>query len=654
MRLRSLRIRNFRSCRDVSVDLDDYTCLVGANGAGKSTVLAALNVLFRQTSSPTPVSSLLEEDFHLRDTSRPIEITATFADLSPDAQTDFKEYFRQGVLIVSAKAEWSPDAKTAIVRQLGVRSVMRAFAHWFKRSDEGARADELKDIYRALRDATPDLPTATSKPAMESALRAYEEAHPELCELLDSEHQFYGWTKGENRLRKYFQWVFIPAVKEAHEEQSEAKNTALGELLQRTIRLAVDFDGPLKALKSATEIEYEKIVASQQDALRDISRALEGKLQRWAHPDARLSLEWQADPERAVSLSGPAAKAAIGEGAFVGEVSRLGHGLQRSFIISLLQELAGDDAGGGPTLLLGFEEPELYQHPPQARHLATTLLELTTANAQVIVATHSPFFASGRHFESVRMFRKSDDNSAACSCTRLSFRSVTEAIAAALGEEPAEPSTLIAALEQILQPTQRELLFCGLPVLVEGEEDIALIAAHLRLSGRWDQFRRAGGHIIASLGKANLSRSLAIANELALPAYVLFDGDGPHLDDTPENRQKMQRNEKDNRCLLRLAGLPDADPLSKVVVHSDRVSMWPADLASTVREEIGANVWAQAVQAVRDAYQLHGVSKKNGILLAAVLEHLWKVGTKSNHLEQLVTRILSRVEPKAMVRDVPV
>jgi energy-coupling factor transporter ATP-binding protein EcfA2 len=638
----------------VSVDFDDYTCLVGANGAGKSTVLAALNVLFRQTSSPTPVSSLLEEDFHLRDTSRPITITATFADLSQDAQTDFKEYFRQGVLIVSAKAEWSSEAKTAVVRQLGVRSVMRAFAHWFKRSDEGARADELKDIYRALRDATPDLPTATSKPAMESALRAYEEAHPELCELLDSEHQFYGWTKGENRLRKYFQWVFIPAVKEAYEEQSEAKNTALGELLQRTIRLAVDFDGPLKALKSATELEYERIVASQQDALRDISRSLQEKLQRWAHPDARLSLEWQGDPEKAVSLSGPAAKAAIGEGAFVGEVSRLGHGLQRSFIISLLQELASDDAGGGPTLLLGFEEPELYQHPPQARHLATTLLELTTANAQVIVATHSPFFASGRHFESVRMFRKSGGGSAACSCTRLSFRSVTEAIAAALGEEPAEPSTLIAALEQILQPTQRELLFCGLPVLVEGEEDIALIAAHLRLSGRWDQFRRAGGHIIASLGKANLSRSLAIANELALPAYVLFDGDGPHLDDTPENRQKMQRNEKDNRCLLRLAGLPDADPLSMVVVQSDRVSMWPTDLTSTVREEIGANAWAQAVQAVRDAYQLHGVSKKNGILLAAVLEHLWQAGTKSTHLEQLVTKILSRAEPGAMVRDVPV
>jgi len=48
----------------------------------------------------------------------------------------------------------------------------------------------------------------------------------------------------------------------------------------------------------------------------------------------------------------------------------MGHGLQRSYLLALLQELAGSEAPNAPTLILGCEEPELYQHPPQARHLA--------------------------------------------------------------------------------------------------------------------------------------------------------------------------------------------------------------------------------------------------------------------------------------------
>src|SRR5690606_7776236 len=109
MRLRTLDIRNFRSCHDMQVQFDDYTCLVGANGAGKSTILAALNVLFRHAAgTPTPVLHLTEEDFTLRDVSRPIEITATFSDLSEDEQGDFKAYFRQDKLVVKARAVWDP------------------------------------------------------------------------------------------------------------------------------------------------------------------------------------------------------------------------------------------------------------------------------------------------------------------------------------------------------------------------------------------------------------------------------------------------------------------------------------------------------------------------------------------------------------------
>ena len=36
MKLSKLRIENFRSFKDETIDFDYYTCLVGANGTGKS------------------------------------------------------------------------------------------------------------------------------------------------------------------------------------------------------------------------------------------------------------------------------------------------------------------------------------------------------------------------------------------------------------------------------------------------------------------------------------------------------------------------------------------------------------------------------------------------------------------------------------------
>ena len=46
MKLTEIKIKNFRSFKDENIPLEDYTCLVGPNGTGKSAVLMALNVFF--------------------------------------------------------------------------------------------------------------------------------------------------------------------------------------------------------------------------------------------------------------------------------------------------------------------------------------------------------------------------------------------------------------------------------------------------------------------------------------------------------------------------------------------------------------------------------------------------------------------------------
>lgn len=137
-------------------------------------------------------------------------------------------------------------------------------------------------------------------------------------------------------------------------------------------------------------------------------------------------------------VEGPLARIIAGEGNFEGELPRFGHGLQRSYLLALLHELASSDDKATPRLILRCEEPELYQHPPQARQLATVLQDLSKANSQVIVSTHSPLFVSGEGFEDVRMVRK-DTFQKRSTVTYMSYKDIADAVAAAAGEPPNKP-----------------------------------------------------------------------------------------------------------------------------------------------------------------------------------------------------------------------
>jgi putative ATP-dependent endonuclease of OLD family len=97
MKIESVRIENFRGFRDETISFENYACFVGPNGSGKSTILAALNVFFRQyKDSKTDLSKLSAEDFHHKNVKDPIKITVTFNDLSAASTSDLSDYVRQG------------------------------------------------------------------------------------------------------------------------------------------------------------------------------------------------------------------------------------------------------------------------------------------------------------------------------------------------------------------------------------------------------------------------------------------------------------------------------------------------------------------------------------------------------------------------------
>lgn len=236
MKISRIRIQNFRIFQDQTINLDDYTCLVGPNGTGKSTVLTALNIFFRETANAaTNLVELDDEDFHQCNTKEPVRITVTFTDLSNDAQTDFKDYFRVGELTVAAVAEFDAVSKTAQVRQYGQRLGIEQFRILFEQEKSGAAVKDLKETYETIQQTYPQLPKPGTKASMIEALRTFEGANPDLCSLIPSEDQFYGISRGKNLLEKYVQWVYIPAVKDAATERLEGRNTALSKLDRKSV-----------------------------------------------------------------------------------------------------------------------------------------------------------------------------------------------------------------------------------------------------------------------------------------------------------------------------------------------------------------------------------------------------------------------------------
>ena len=572
MKIESVRIENLRTFADVTVPFDNYTCLVGPNGAGKSTILCALNIFFRESENvSTDLIQLDSEDFHQKKTEKPIRITVTFKDLSDEAKQDFADYFRQGKLVVSAVATFDKDTQKAEVKQYGQRLGMKDFAEFFAaHADSKKKVAELKEIYGKIKNKYSDLPQTGARDSMKQSLRDYEAEHPALCELIPSEDQFYGFSKGQDRLAKHLQWIYIPAVKDPTTEQVEARNSALGKLLARTVRSKIKFGETIKKLREKMQNEYQALLDENQDTLDEISKNLQGRLVEWTHPDATLRLRWKQDSDKSVRVEEPWAHIIAGEADFEGELARFGHGFQRSYLFALLQELAVTNNSVSSTLILACEEPELYQHPPQVRHLADILQKLSEGSSQVIVSTHNPLFVSGKGFENVRMVRKESGDSGS-SVSHVSYDQIAEAFTRATGCHPMKPEGALAKIHQIFQSSVNEMFFTHRLILVEGLEDASYILTYFGLLDKFDDCRRMGCHIVPVNGKSQLLMPLIIAKHMNIPTYVVFDADS-------DQRKFQDKHKKDNKAILSLLGESGQDPLPNATVWGSGFTMWHSDI----------------------------------------------------------------------------
>ena len=135
MKLTEIRIQNFRSFKDETILLDDYTCLVGPNGSGKSAVLMALNVFFRNNDATiTNMLDLSREDFHHENVQNPVRIALTFEelpkveDVSENVRDMLDLYARHGKLVFFAEAKWNEATAQIRLNLFYLRKLWNAYS----------------------------------------------------------------------------------------------------------------------------------------------------------------------------------------------------------------------------------------------------------------------------------------------------------------------------------------------------------------------------------------------------------------------------------------------------------------------------------------------------------------------------------------------
>lgn len=675
MQVKALRVKNFRALEDASVELGKQTALLGGNGCGKSTFLRAMERFYGQ------LTYLEADDFFARDINRSVEIQLTFHEFNNEELELFESRIHNGEMTVTRIFEHGSRKSGKYYGSTKKHSAFESI-----RKADGA--NEKKEAYKAIKSQDKKyetMPTVTKGDQVLDAIEQWEASNPEECELGRDDGQFFGFANvAKGALQKATSFVFVPAVRDAVADSTESRNSVIGRLMELVVRSSIQQRKSIQEFQSRTSEEFRKLTDPENlPELNMLADTLSTTL-RMFYNDSGVLLRWQPVPDFTMPL--PSADVFLSEDGFEGPVDRKGHGLQRAFVVTLLQhlakasaELSGEkNAAPGesgysaeqvvaqsaeknslpasheptgvpllPGLILAIEEPELYQHPTKQRHFARVLSDLSSGalpgvatSTQIIFASHSSLFVSMERFDQIRLARRAISTLSdvkTCQVVAADLSRVAVSLGGCHLKENGEftAETLRGRLHT-LDTELAEGFFANLVVLVEGVTDRAALLAAAKLKGF--DCEAHGVAILCADGKTNIDRPAVIFRELGIPIYIVWDCDELQK----QNDASRQSCILINRALQRLMGVADGDIQDFRTEISPRYACLSDKLESVLENELGGDEWFGLIEKVKSKY---GIQKnKDALKVPAVVREIFDMaaehGKSSNTLNGIVDSII--------------
>lgn len=627
--IKSIQVKNFRSIKDETLYCDKLTALVGANGSGKSSFLYALE-LFQSISPKVEL-----DDYYNRNTQDDIVIRVTFSNLSQSATELFASYMQNNELVVERIFKW--DGNRATPSYHGSLLQNPDFSDIYKLS-----ATEAKKKYNELKQKPNyrSFPSWSNHAEVKEFLKSWESSNPAKCVRMSDDGQFFGFTEvAKGHLGKFIRFLYIPAVREAADDASEgSRSSVLTKLMDIAIRNKLSEKTEIKEFQEDTKKRYSEIMnPTNLPEIKNIATEMTKILRNFV-PSAEINLSWGSIGEFEVKI--PDAVVKLVEDGYQSTVNRTGHGLQRAFIMTILQYLdsvktgAGVQAENQPTLVMMIEEPELYQHPNRQRHLAKVFLSLSekgiggvSSSMQIVYSTHSPHFVGIDRIDQIRLLRKIP-SAQEPKITKI-YSTKLDKVAEELGQlsnngTQFTGNSLKPRLHAIMTPWMNEGFFSDVAVLVEGETDRAAILGVATSLGH--DLESLGISVIPCYSKSNLDKPAIIFRNLGIPVFLIWDSG------------KGKENANENHHLLVLVGQTKVDWPNKV---EKNFACFETNMDTVLKSEINETLFNSCMSECEQEFAMaQGKGRKNPMVISKIIEKAREKGRTSPTIEEIVKNIL--------------
>ena len=398
MKIHRLKIQGFKRIEDAEILFGDATFLIGANNAGKSTILKAIELLLsakKQIPSQEYYSTIDEETGETKLAVDKITLEADFRNIPLEAN-DWRGF--KGRIFTYEAASENDTGLSVIYRKtynlgkdviIEFRSKNREIKPEYVGCktgqdyiNKGAPAADVNDIFPNLDDKI-----GTSKAALDNLNQLNA-----IWDVQEAEDWFQnpGGIPG-NVLKMLPRFLLIPADTSSNEIDGGSTGVlgkTLNELFEDVrndsgnYKQAQDYlDKLAKELDPADEkSEFGKMVAELNGILASV------------FPDSKIHAKASlSDPQTAlkptfhVELSSNVKTA----------VSQQGAGMVRAAAFGMLRFrqkwLSKREDDHRRSLIICFEEPEIYLHPSAANQMRDSIYDLSGIESQIVATTHSPF-----------------------------------------------------------------------------------------------------------------------------------------------------------------------------------------------------------------------------------------------------------------------
>ncbi len=652
MRIEKIHVSNFRCLEDCEIDCHGLTILVGPNGAGKSTFLRALEIFFNVAAKYD------ERDFYDSDTSRSIVISLTFCDLSQGETERFNKYLLGNRLTVEKELTYPVE-----------RGSQRYYGKTMSNPDFSATrlapsANDMKSRFQELVSSGkyPGLDPLAGRPTMDQirqSLDAWEAKNTDKLVRTRDAGQFFGFKEvGTARLERSVRYLYVPAVADPKIDGQDAKGTVVADLIDILMRETLANSAEMNKVQREFQERMQGMVGAEYvEQLNGLARELSSSVAEFA-PGSEVKLDWLPPDEIDVPI--PRTNVRIVEEGYPSPLETSGDGVQRAFLMAVLQRYqyaqasraegasesymngsakAIERSEGVPLMLLGIEEPELYQHPSRQRHIARMLKEIAEnqsraqGQVQIIYTTHSPLLVDLERYHQTRLVRRVCSNTDRPRCTRVfsaTFADVTKKLEKAYDAQEGEFQTNSekARAQTLMTPWINEGFFSDVAVLVEGEEDRAiLLGAAMARDVNLDAQNIS---VLPCSGKSQVVKAATIFGALGVKTYVIWDSDegsdNPHVEH--------------NRALLRMHGNPAQDYPATTVAQE--FACFKKNFMSAIIPEL------QGFEKARDeAVAFYDIGtwekgRKNPLVLSRILGRLLEGKARETTVDRILVQIVKR------------